>query len=347
MPTVREIAEQAGVSKSTVSLVLNNKPGVSETMRQLVLDARAAVAQQKQTQREYVQPGVVRREVNRVSSANSVSLSIVVLHPPVPQSSYVFREVLNGIQTAAQAYNLQLRLISNDANVTEHHVSRLYFSDPNLRPDGVIVFGAQQHEPLLDDVLKLGIPSVVLGRNAGEYDVSGIGRDEERHAYQATSYLVALGHRAVAFIGGEIVYDYWHTRLQGYERALEDVGVDVMDRWIQPGDGQTGTQAVLEQAPEVTALIYVNDTCAVAGLPTVKKTGLRIPRDISVVSFDDTDIAQEYDPPLTSISYKRFEEGQWAVKMLIDQIQYPYLERVQTLFDADFVVRESCAPPKA
>lgn len=345
MPTVREIASHAGVSTSTVSLVLNEKTGVSDETRRLVLTAREELEQLASRQRAIVEADDLL-QAPPVLISDNVPSSIVVLHPPVLQSSYVFREVLRGIQTAAQVFHLQLRLIANDASATEQHVSHIYFAEPDLRPDGVIVFGAQQHEPLLNTVFELGIPSVVLGRNAAKYDVSGIGRDEERHSYEATVYLIEQGHRAIAFIGGEMVYDYWHTRLQGYHRAFDTHRITPMEHWIQPGDAAKATGTILRHAGEVTALIYVNDTAAAAGLPVVEESGLQIPQDVSVVSFDDTDFAQNYDPPLTSISYRRFEEGQWAVKMLIDQIRHPYLRRVQTIFDADFVIRASCAPPR-
>ncbi|MEL6271655.1 MAG: LacI family DNA-binding transcriptional regulator [Chloroflexota bacterium] len=342
MPTVRQIAEQAGVSISTVSLVLNNKPGVSDEMRRVVIDARDALQQQEMRR---TTSEMARVDVGRTDT--SFPMSIVVLHPPVLESSHVFREVLRGIQTAAQAYNLQLRLVSNAPNATEHHVSHLYFTDPSLRPDGVIVFGAQRHEPLLNMLFEQGIPGVVLGRKPDNYDISGIGRDEERHAYEATRYLTKLGHRAIAFIGGEQVYDYWHTRMGGYTQALHDASINISSDWIQPGDCEVATRRVLKSVPEVTALIYVNDACAAEGLPVLAAAGKRIPEDASVISFDDTHIAQSYDPPITSISYRRFEEGEWAIKMLIDQIQYPYLKRVQAIFDADFIVRKSCAPPPA
>lgn len=346
MPTVREIAEYAGVSKSTVSLVLNNKPGVSEDMRRSVL---AAVQQLEALQVSSIQATmpVSLPDANAGRSNGVQMLSVVVLHPPVLRSSYVFSEVLQGIQSAAQTYNVQLRLVTNDINAVEGHVSHLYFSDPNLRPDGVLVFGAQQHEPLLNTAYELGIPCVVLGRDAQKYEVSGLGRDEARYAYEAARYLIDLEHRGIAFVGGEVVYDYWHTRLAGYQHALEQAGIAPLDRWVQTGDGESATRTILEQSKDVTAIIYVNDTCAACGLEVIDECGLRVPDDLSVISFDDTDFAQHYDPPLTSVSYHRYEEGQWALKMLIDQIRYPYVEKVQVMFHAELIKRASCAPPRS
>lgn len=330
MTSVREIAELAGVSKSTVSLVLNNKPGVSDAMRRQVLDA---VKQLESGGRS-------------AAATGSGTLSIVVLHPPVLRSSYVFSEVLRGIQTAAEIQPVQLRLVSNDPDASAGHVAHLYFSDAALRPDGVIVFGAKQHEPLIEAAHQLGIPCVVLGREAGKYPVSGIGRDEEKIAYEAASYLLELGHRAIGFLGGEEAYDYVHNRIKGYRRALQDAGINMQPEWIQPGHGGQATQNMLRHAPAVTAVMYVNDSYAAEGLPVIEAARLCIPDDLSVLSFDDTDIARNYTPSLTSVAYRRYEEGQWAVRMLMDQIRCSSIERAYTIFKAELQIRESCAPPR-
>ena len=347
MTTVREIAEFAGVSKSTVSLVLNNKPGVSDQMRRTVLDAMnqlEAVAMQVPLT---ATPDLAER-TGRLAErgVGNNTLSIVVLHPPVLSSSYVFSEVLQGIQSAAEAYNVQLRLVVNDPDAGEGHVSHLYFSDPNLRPDGVLVFGAQRHEPLLEAAQELDVPCVVLGRQASKYDVSGVGRDEAIYALEATQYLIELGHRAIAFVGGdERSYDYLDNRLSGYENAMQQAGLVVLPEWVAVGDCEEATRSVLDCDNPVTAIIFVNDTCARLGLPVIGSLRLRIPDDLSVISFDDTDVAQNFDPPITSVRYRRYEEGQWAVKMLIDQIRFPFIDRVQTIFRAELIKRASCATP--
>ena len=343
MATVREIATLAGVSKSTVSLVLNGKPGVSEEKRRLVL-----AAQQELEALSAANPTVFKERHSAIGNTQKTSeaLSVVVVHPPVLRSSYVFSEVLQGIQNAAETYHIQLRLVANDPGDDDHHVSRLYFTDSALRPDGVLIFGAKKYEPILDVVVQFDIPCVVLGRDASRYDVSGIGRDEYHYAYEATQYLIGLGHRAIAFVGGNTAYDYLHTRQSGYQQALADAGITACEPWIQLGEGGVATANVLEYAPKVTAMLYINDTCAADGLPLVAQAGLSIPEDISVISFDDTEIARNYDPPLTSVSYRRYEEGQWAVKMLVDQVRYPYLERVQAIFKAGLVERASCVPPR-
>jgi len=329
MASVREIAERAGVSKSTVSLVLNNKPGVSAQMRQAVMHAAEQLkANNAQTN-------------NSHHTLPTNKQTIAVFHPAYLRSSYVFKEVLRGIQTAAAKHNLELRLAINQPNQSSQHIAQIYLNDPSLRPDGVLIFGAKQKEPLVDEAQRLGIPCVVLGRDILQYDVSGISRQETVLARQATEHLIQLGHQHIAFAGGDTNYDFLHTRLAGYRQALEAHDITPQNRWVALGNGGNALDTLLSEAPEITAVLFVNDTYANEAFPIIHKRSLQIPQDLSIVSFDNTDIARNFTPPLTSVSYKQYEEGQWAVKILLDQIQYPYLQHSHVIFEAELVVRDS------
>ena len=210
LPSVRQIAEQADVSISTVSLVLNNKPGVSDAMRARVREAINQLGGLEETSGlEYAGgPRLV----------NNHQLSVVVLHPALLRSSQVFSELLQGIQAGAARYQLQLRLAVNERGLPSDHISQIYFSDPSLYPDGVLVIGARLDEPVPEQVLQLCIPSVLVGRDTSDQVHSCVGRDEEAGAYEATDYLLGLGHRAIAFVGGDPAYSYTHSRLHGYAR---------------------------------------------------------------------------------------------------------------------------------
>lgn len=350
MPTVRQIAQAAGVSKSTVSLVLNGKPGVSDDMRNLVLSAvnqlesdEGATAERKDGQ---------QTNMPKWTKDGTAPLSIVVSHPPILRSSQVFSEILHGIQTAATRHGVQLRLVAYDPHAYSQQVVHLYLSDSNLRPDGLLIFGGHPSEPLIEEAEKHGLPYIMLSRQMSDtprsgHQISGLSRDEQRCAREATNYLLKLGHHAIAFVGGDHDYGYVKSRLAGYRQALQAADLPVKDEWVALGHGQAAAAQLLDQAPEVTAVLFVNDTYAAEGLPVLKAAGLSIPQDISIISFDDTDIARHHNPPLTSIAYNRFEEGQWAVKALIEQIRFPFIESYQITFKADFITRNSCAPPRA
>jgi DNA-binding LacI/PurR family transcriptional regulator len=271
---------------------------------------------------------------------------VVVLHPAILRSSQVFGELLQGIQAGATQHRIQLRLAANEPDLPSDHISSLYFSDPSLHPDGVLVIGPRLDEPLHEQVHALGIPIVLVGRRATGLRVSAVGRDEEGIARQATKYLLDLGHRAIAFAGGDPAYSYVHSRLQGYRLALEQCGLEAPERWVALGAGQDAAKAILETSPEITAVIFINDAYAVEGLPVFQSESWRIPDDLSVISFDDTEEARTFDPPLTSVSYPRYQEGLWSVKVLVNQIHQPLMKHCQIVFRASLIERESCSPPR-
>ena len=254
----------------------------------------------------------------------------------MPSSYYVFSQVLQGIQAEAEANRVQLRLVANAPD--DQQVARLYLTDPKLRPDGMLIFGARRTEPLLLDAFTQKIPCVALGRQVDRYNISGLGRDEEHYGWLAASYLLDLGHRAIAFVGGDADFDYVRNRLKGYRTAMRQRGVTVAPQWVQPGDGNPATLKLVREAPEITAVMFVNDQHAAGGLAMLQ-VRRKIPQELSVLSFDNTDIARNAKPPLTSISYHFFEEGQWAVKMLLDHIRNPALERVHTYFKGELIER--------
>jgi DNA-binding LacI/PurR family transcriptional regulator len=348
MTSVRRIAEAAGVSVSTVSLVLNDKAGVSEGTRRAVLDAVRRLRADADAASATATLNAPDIEARFFESARSADRAVVVLHPPRLRSSEVFSRVLQGIQAAAARERIALRLVANPHDEADS-VAQLYFTDPALRPDGVLIFGAQHDEPLIDRAHALGLPCVVLGRDAGLYPLSGIGRDEVAMGQQAAEHLIGLGHRHIAFVGGDPAYDFTHNRLIGLQRALGAVGVRLHPACTALGDGAAAVHALFGAVasaglPQPTAILFVNDSYAAEGLPVLAARGLRIPHDLSVVSFDDTAVAREHDPPLTSVAYPFFQEGDWALRVLIDHMRQPALARVQLTFRGALVVRASTGP---
>lgn len=337
MPSVSEIAQHAGVSKSTVSLVLNNKPGVSENMRQQVL----GVVERLRAEEALANHTVTRGKV----SPKQDLLSVVVFHPAILASSQVFSEFLQGIQAGADTYHVQLRLATNDLNHPSDHVTRLYLTDPALRPNGLIFMGTRIVEPLIDEAKQQNIPYVLVGRQAPDPSTSAIGRNEEEVTLEATNYLLELGHKAIAFVGGDEAYSYTRRRLDGYKQALYAQHIEPLARWVALGDGRTAAEKILSTSPEITAVIFVNDSYAMQGLPVFQAAGRRIPADLSVISYDDTDDARSFDPPLTSIPYPRFESGLWAIRALVEQTKHPEMQSIQITFTSSLIKRASCASP--
>jgi DNA-binding LacI/PurR family transcriptional regulator len=345
MPTVNQIAQYAGVAKSTVSLVLNQKSGVSEQTRQHVLNAFNELRAQEESM---TLPGKWQITENDVPGQreNARPLSFVVFHPAILRSSQVFSELLEGIQDGAAMYQAQIRLAVNEPNLSPDHITSLYLNNPTLRPNGFLMIGARQEEPILLEAERQGIPHVLVSRSGPDPAVSAIGRNEEAITFQAVEYLLGLGHKAIAFVGGDPAYTYTNQRLSGYRRALAAYHISPMERWVALGDGDMAAQAILQNSPDITAVIFVNDSYAMEGLPVFMAAGRSIPERLSVISFDDTDKARLYNPPLTSINIPRYQEGMWAVRALVEKIRNPLIDSFQMVLKASLILRESCSAPR-
>jgi LacI family transcriptional regulator len=222
----------------------------------------------------------------------------------------------------------------------------LYFSNPILKPSGVLVIGAKIKEPVVEQARKLGIPVVLVGRSTQMRGVNAISRDEEEIAFEATQYLVQLGHTNIAFIGGSPKYSYTFDRLNGYRHALEMQGIEYHDEYVLGGFDEQHAARFLINCPEVTAAVFINELFASRVLPIVQNTGRIIPDSLSVVTFDDTEISRSFDPPLTSVSFPFFQEGFWSVRVLMEQVRQPVILNVHIVLQANLVKRSSCRPVK-
>lgn len=339
MPTVNDIANRAGVSKSTVSLVLNNKEGVSETMRQRVLEAQRAL----ESESAFVPKSASDLPYNR--SVSTVQ-SVLVLHTPEISPTPYINALLRGIHLGADNYNIQLRIALKDVGVSESYITSLYFSAPEMYPSGVVIININTHQfnGVDERARQLGIPFVLTGVPSLRRDITLVAPDETSAGYDATRYLLDLGHRAIAFMGGDQYVQYHQDRLNGYRAALQDHGVTARSEWVfVDGDPQVAAQRFAQQKPDVTALLVVNDYSS-HFLPVVQQAGYRIPDDLSVIVFDDFEYQQTFNPPLTTMSYPLVQQGFWTIRALMDQINEPLLSHCQYAFKAEMVERQSCIP---
>ncbi len=349
MATVREIARQAGVSKTTVSLVLNNRDGVSGSMRKRVLDALNYLntLNEARVANEMVSSaGLTSSGASSKVDSEETHLSLLLLHPPNIRSSTVFHEILRGIQAAVSLYHLQLNVALNDPDLLGDNVENLYFSNSVLRPSGVLVIGAKTEEHAVHRAHQMNLPVVLVGRDAKAYGVNGVGRDEISSAFNATQHLIEMGHRNIAFLGGSTKFSYTLERLAGYKQALDSNGFPIQEDRILLGFDEKVAANFLLNAPEITAAIFVNELFAVRVIPLLKLAGKHVPCNLSVVTFDDTEISRNFDPPLTAISYPFFQEGFWAVRVLMEQIRQPLILSCQITLGSVLVKRESCKPPR-
>lgn len=332
MASLAQIAQHAQVSKSTVSLVLNNRPHVSRQMRERVLKA------------------VSELNPNRVPTGNGSlgNANVLLIHPLSMGSHQVFRELLQGVRSAViEEGRGQLTLAAHDPPLRPDHATSALLHDPGLRPDGVIVMAAEEEDPIIGEALQEGLPCVLLARQHGPAGTSVVGMDNGAGTRAAVSHLIERGHRHIAFIGGNAAFDYTDLRIAGYRDAMKDAGLVPL---CILGEGEAATLELVEMGVSnrsfPTALLYVNDEHAARGVPVLQSAGLRVPKDVSVIGFDDSDNAAMCRPQLTSVRVPRYLIGRLAGRTILDHIQYPEFEHATILLRTELVIRDSVADAK-
>jgi len=309
MPSVSEIARRAKVSKSTVSLALNNKPHVSPQMKERVMKALTELNAREGE----------RRDVSRQEK------TVLIIHPMSMESRQVFSELLQGIRAAVvEEAGGQMILAAHDPPLKPEHVASALLYDPALKPDGVIVMAAFAEDPILFAVQDEQLPCVLLARQHSPAGISCVGMDNTAGARSAAEHLYDLGHRRIAFAGGQ-----------------ECMKAHNLESLVFLGRGDAATRALLGHDRRPTAILYVNDEHALAGLSVLREAGLSIPADISIIGFDDTDDAANADPPLTSVQVPRFRIGFLAGRTVLDHIRYPEIVHQNILMGTALILRES------
>lgn len=337
MPSHRDIAKRAEVAVSTVSLVLNNKSGVSDAMRQKVLGALEELTQEHHSMEHY-------------SPSQSVKpLSIVVLHATEIYPTPFFQRLLRGIQSATDRYGVQLRLANYLPEQFKELHQHEYLADPHLRPSGVLIVESQHFSVLSTYMQELNIPYVVRTDPSVDPLLPAVGTNEMNTGYMATQHLLKLGHRKIAFVGGgnrmqpyKETY-YVRRRLEGYKVALQEYGITPNDEWISlANNGQHATETVLDGHTDITALLFTTYAITQGGLPVLKDRQLSIPDDLSIIVLDDLLDPKQHQPQLTTVRRFGEKEGYWSIKLLLDIIHEPQLLHGQYMFKVSLVERESC-----
>ena len=345
MLKVVDIAEHAGVSLSTVSRVLNDQDGVSPRTRQRVLDAvreLEALEAERRLHGEAVEETASEPEIE--------TLSVLTLHPAGVTKPEVFNGLLKGIRYGAEAFNVQLTLSTNVQSLDKVFYD-LYFADPALRPDSVIMLFASRFGRAIQQVQNLGLPVVMVGEPRSSLPFADapananlvLAPDGAATGYDATEYLVNQGHNAIAFLGRQTPLT-WQL-LEGYRQAL--IFYDIMprdDRVLLAGvDDEPFRPAELfiEQRPPATAVLFDSADVAEYALPRLREAGYVIPQGLKVLVLEDAVSMRRATPALTAMAWPYFEQGHWAVRLLLELHQEQRQTGGELRFKARLVERES------
>jgi DNA-binding LacI/PurR family transcriptional regulator len=334
--TTKDIAQLAGVSRTTVSFVLNNVPGmrITEETRQRVLEAAR--------QLDY-HPHAAARSM--VSGRTSVIGFVVRQSADQAFADHFLPQVLNGLAQAAGAlgYRTLFEPIPPDTQsgaytrlIQEQHVDGIVLSGPRLDDEELLRIHAE------------GAPIVLLGQlpNTGIpfVDVDNVGG-----ATLATQHLISHGHRRIGLItNAPLIYTASADRLAGYRRTLEVAGLAYDEMLVRFGDfsphgGEIAMTDLLEHRPRPTAVFVASDTVALGALQALRRHNLRVPEDLAVVGFDDIPMVEFLDPPLTTVRLPAYGLGWDAANKLIGLITGDRKSVDEDiLLETRLVIRQSC-----
>lgn len=336
-PTIDDVARLAGVSTATVSRALHSPEVVSEMARTAVLEA---VRQTGYTQNAAAQ--ILRQRRAR---------AVLVLVPNIGNT--FFSEILAGIERVASAAGLTI-LIGDTANDVDREEDFLRYLR-NGRADGVLLLNGRLSPSVLASLRQGGGPPpamVTISEALDDQVVPHVGIDNVSAAEMAVRHLLGLGHRRIAHLCGPAGNILTRQRLSGYRKAMAAAGIGESGHVVLEGDftAEAGARAALQllAMPEPPSAIFCsNDEMAMGLIAALHASKVEVPRDLSVVGFDDIIFAKTYIPPLTTIHQPRLGMGECAMSILLSMLDATSPpEAAQTLLDAELIVRASTAAPR-
>lgn len=341
--TIRDVAQDAGVSLQTVSRVVNGGPNVRPHMRDKVRVAierlgyvPSLAAQRMSGSRSYIILAINDRERTLADWRERRG------------TDWVDQMLLGGILTCSQhGYRMMVELVDTHSDHVERELGAAISA---LQPDGVILTPPHSENRLITALLaQRGIPFARIGSKAPGPGIA-MTMGDEGAGYLATSRLIALGHGRIGMIAGPAQYSLSGWRIDGWKRALAEHGLPC-EGLLEGGDfgyesGTCAARALLDRNPDLTAIIASSDQMTLAALAVARDRGLQVPRDLSLISFDNTPIVRFTQPPLTAVDQPIAETVSRAVEQLIARGEESDSDPVIEVA-AGLVERASTAPPAA
>ncbi|RCG29903.1 LacI family transcriptional regulator [Sphaerisporangium album] len=333
-PTMADIAREAGVSKGAVSYALNGRAGVSDETRRRIL----AIADQLGFR--------ANSAARALAGAQAKVVGLALPRPPATLGvEPFFMELISGLEAelSTRSYALLLQTVPDETG--EIGLYRRWWSES--RVDGVLVCDLRVHDQRVTILRELGLPAVVIGPPSSAGGLASIWSDDQISMTEAVEYLVALGHRRIARVGGIPRLAHTAIRTRAFGEACERLGITEATTVSTDYTGENGaqvTRALLCRQARPTALVYDNDIMAIAGLGVAHELGLRVPADLSIVAWDDSPLCRLVGPPLTALSRDISAHGVQAARMLLSAMEGSPVEDVHDE-PAHLSPRGSTAPP--
>jgi len=328
---MREVAEQAQVSVTTVSHVINDTRPVSDELRARVTAAMDLLG---------YQPNQLARSLRR---GETHTIGMIIPDGANP----FFAEVARGIEDTGFEHGYSVILCNSDGNLEKELLYTNVLNEKQV--DGIIYVAAGLSQEHILGLQQRGLPVVVVDREIPGLPVGTVITDNAQGGWLATGHLLSLGHRRIACLSGPHDLTPSAERVTGYRQALEAAMVFVDECLVLRGDFnfESGYKSMtellaLEEPP--SAVFACNDLMAMGAMAAAAESGCRVPADLSVVGFDDIELASYSIPALTTVRQPKYEMGAIAARMLLEHMRQDDLTPQRQILATELVVRKSSAP---
>lgn len=334
---MEDVARLAGVSRTTVSFILNDQPNINipDTTRQRVLQAAQEL--------NYI-PNV---QALNLARGRTMMVALVVRQTSEQHSADMFLgEFIRGTTQVIEAEGYHLLVHAAEPNAVHSTYGQL---TRTRKVDGLLISSPLVNDPEIALLHREDTPMVLHGATDIP-DIASVDVDNTQGALKAVRYLLELGHRRIGHISNApFTYSSSQDRLDGYRQALAGMGIAYDERLVCAGEftaqsGRAPMQHLLDLAEPPTAVFIGSDVVALGAMEVIFERGLAIPEDISIVSFDDTFISRYLRPALTTVHLPAYSLGRNAGEMLLNILNRVSLPTLHVLLPTELVIRNSTAP---
>jgi len=329
--TLEDIARMSGVSRSTVSRVLNGDPNVNDQTRSKV----QSIIQRIDFQPNLAARGLAAGHTKVIGLVIPTGVTAIFTDPYFPL-------VIQGVSSACNAQGYSVMLWLAEPEYERRTVSQIIY---NGLIEGVIVSSMHMDDPLIERLYESKRPFITIGRHPTREDINYVDVDNRVGAYQGVSHILRSGRRRVGVINGPPNSIASLDRYQGYLDAMRERGLPLNPNLVTEGEfsDTTGYLAMKRLLPHRPDAVFVaSDAMAFAAMRAIQEAGLRIPEDIAVLGFDDIPAAANSKPPLTTVRQPIQRTGSIAAEVLVDMIEHPDPQPRRIVLPTELVIRSSC-----
>ena len=335
--SIKDIAKEVGVSTALVSYVLNNKEKEARVGKQIAEKVRRVA------RRLNYSPNLIARSLQ---SGRTNTLGLIVADISNPFFSYIARV----IEDAANQHGYTVIIGSSDEQASKS--ASLINAFLNRQVDGLIIAPAEESEKQLQKLLDDKFPFVLVDRYFTGLNANSVHIDNYQSSFQAVEHLIKKGYRRIGMMAYKTALPHMQERIRGYNAALKANGIRTKRNWLQKAgyttleqDVQKGLRNALGGRDAPDAFFFATNSLAVSGLKYIYREGIRVPEELGIISFDESDAFDFFYSPVTYVRQSIEDIGKRALDLLMNQIKNPAGKKEQAIIATKLIVRKSSARP--